>query len=368
MYEMWEVGRPYLLLLLRQGDICVLLPKMPESLGEESGEKMRILVTGGAGFIGSHLVDYLIFEGHDVWVIDDLSGGFRENVNPQAHFVYNSINNAKVVDSLMGEMDIVFHLAAYAAEGLSHFIKHFNYENNLIGSINLINAAINNNVKRFVFTSSMAVYGTNQTPFSEDMIPNPEDSYGISKYAVEQELKISKEMFGLDYTIIRPHNVYGPRQNIGDPYRNVIGIFMNRIMQSKSPRIYGDGKQTRAFSYIDDIIPCLAKSAFQENTKGEIINLGAAEPVTINKLAEIVLGAMDSKLKPIHTPKRYEVKHAYCTTEKSEKFLGYKTTFHLEEGIKRMADWAKQAGARRSKFWETFEVKKNLPEFWRDFG
>lgn len=329
---------------------------------------MRILVTGGAGFIGSHLTDWLIKEGHEVTVLDDLSGGFFENVNKDAKFVGSSINNIEYVNYLMKDTDIVFHLAAYAAEGLSHFIKHFNYENNLIGSINLINAAINNNVKRFVFTSSMAVVGTNKPPFDEEVIPNPEDSYGISKYAVEQELRISKEMFGLDYTIIRPHNIFGIRQNIGDPYRNVIGIFMNRIMQNRRPRIYGDGKQTRAFSYIDDIIPCLARSAFQENTKGEIINLGAAEPITINRLAEIVLDAMGSKLKPIHTPKRYEVKHAYCTTEKSEKLLGFKTTVSLEEGIKRMADWAKKTGARKSKFWETFEVKKNLPEFWRDFG
>lgn len=329
---------------------------------------MKILVTGGAGFIGSHLTDYLIKEGHEVTVLDDLSGGFYENVNRKARFIQGSINDKELVNHLMQDIDVVFHLAAYAAEGLSHFIKHFNYENNLIGSINLINAAINNDVKRFIFTSSMAVVGTNKPPFDEEVIPNPEDSYGIAKYAVEQELRISKEMFGLDYTIIRPHNVYGPRQNIGDPYRNVIGIFMNRIMQGKPPRIYGDGKQTRAFSYIDDIIPCLARSAFQENTKGEIINLGAAEPITINTLAEIVLDAMDSKLKPIHTQKRYEVKHAYCTTDKSERLLGYKTTVHLEEGIKRMADWAKKVGARKSKFWESFEVGKNLPEFWRDFG
>ena len=329
---------------------------------------MKILISGGAGFIGSHLVDYLVKEKHDVTILDDLSGGFRENVNPNATFIRGSINDRELVNHLMEDTEIVYHLAAYAAEGLSHFIKHFNYENNLIGSINLINAAINNNVKRFVFTSSMAVYGTNQTPFSESMIPNPEDSYGIAKYAVEQELRISKEMFGLDYTIIRPHNCYGIRQSIGDPYRNVIGIFMNRIMQNRQPRIYGDGRQTRAFSYIDDITPCLARSAFQENTKGEIINLGAAEPVTINKLAEIVLDAMGSKLKPMHTPKRYEVKHAYCTTEKSEKLLGYRTTVHLEEGIRRMADWAKETGVKKSKFWEKYEVNKNLPEFWRDFG
>jgi UDP-glucose 4-epimerase len=271
------------------------------------------------------------------------------------------------VNKAVEGVGIVYHLAAYAAEGLSHFIKHFNYENNLVGSVNLINAAINNGVKRFVFTSSMAVYGTNQTPFDESFTPNPEDSYGISKYAVERELAISREMFGLKYTIIRPHNVYGVRQNIGDPYRNVIGIFMNRIMQGKPPRIYGDGEQTRAFSYVDDVIACLSKAAFTKAAEGQIINVGAAEPTTINRLAEIVLKAMHSNLKPIHTPPRYEVRHAFCAIKKSEEILGYKSTVHLEEGIQKMADWAERIGPRKSKFWEKLEVEKNLPAFWRDF-
>src|SRR3990172_6815728 len=201
----------------------------------------RVLLTGGAGFIGSHIVDHLIAQGHDVTVIDDLSGGFERNVNSQAEFVKGSINDVKLVDRIVKGKDIVFHLAAYAAEGLSHFIKKFNYENNLIGSVNLINAAVRENIEKFLFTSSMAVYGTNQTPFSEDINPNPEDSYGVAKYATEKELKISHELFGLKYVIIRPHNVYGERQNIGDPYRNVIGIFMNRIMKGLPPLIYGDG-------------------------------------------------------------------------------------------------------------------------------
>ncbi|NYZ75680.1 NAD-dependent epimerase/dehydratase family protein [Candidatus Micrarchaeota archaeon] len=326
---------------------------------------MKILVTGGAGFMGSHLVDYLINEGNEVTVLDDLSGGFKDNVNKQATFMKGSINDVELVNKAVDEVDVIFHLAAYAAEGLSHFIKHFNYENNLIGSINLINAAINNNVKRFVFTSSMAVYGTNQTPFDESLTPNPEDSYGISKYAVERELAITHELFGMKYVIIRPHNVYGVRQNIGDPYRNVIGIFMNRIMQGKPPRIYGDGEQTRAFSYIDDIVPCLAKSAFIRAAEGQIINLGAAEPTNINDLAEMVLRAMGSNLKSIHTPPRHEVKHAFCTIKKSEEILGYKTKVHLMEGIQKMAEWAKRVGPRKSKVWEKYEVEKNLPSFWK---
>jgi len=328
---------------------------------------MRSLVTGGAGFIGSHVVDYLIDElGHEVVVIDDLSGGFRENVNKNATFIKGSINDIKLVNKNMKNIDVVYHIAAYAAEGLSHFIKNFNYNNNLVGSVNLINAAINENVEKFLFTSSMAVYGTNQTPFKEEFTPSPEDSYGISKYAVERELAISRELFGLRYVIMRPHNVYGIRQNIGDPYRNVIGIFMNRIMQGKPPRIYGDGEQTRAFSYVSDIVPCIAKAAFTKKAESEVINIGAAEPCSINKLAGIVLKAMDSKLKPVHMPPRHEVKYAYCSIDKSVRILGYKTTIDVEEGIGIVAEWAKKVGPRKSKVWKNLEIEKNLPVFWRD--
>src|SRR5437879_2242034 len=178
-----------------------------------------ILVTGGAGFLGSHVVDSLIKSGSEVIVLDDLSGGFLDNVHPGAHFVEGSILDHHLVDSIFTEYEVryVYHLAAYAAEGLSHFIKRFNYQNNLIGSVNLINCAINHNVECFVFTSSIAVYGSTQLPMSEELIPQPEDSYGIAKFTVEQELNASHQMFGLKYVIYRPHNIYGERQNIGDP-------------------------------------------------------------------------------------------------------------------------------------------------------
>lgn len=190
---------------------------------------MAILVTGGAGFIGSHIVNDLLTMGKTVIVLDDLSGGFKENVNPSAVFIEGLINDIQLIDRIfhLYKIEYIYHLAAYAAEGLSHFIKRFNYENNLIGSVNLINAAVNHNVKCFVFTSSIAVYGAGQLPMSEEMVPNPEDSYGIAKFAVEQELRTSRHIFGLNYIIFRPHNVYGEFQNIGDKYRNVVGILMN---------------------------------------------------------------------------------------------------------------------------------------------
>ncbi|MEW6356208.1 MAG: NAD-dependent epimerase/dehydratase family protein [Planctomycetota bacterium] len=324
----------------------------------------KILVTGGAGFIGSHVTDILVKEGHDVRSLDDLSGGFRDNVNPKAEFIEASITDPDAVEDAVRGVEIIYHLAAYAAEGLSHFIKRFNYENNLMGSVNLINSAVNNNVKVFLFTSSMAVYGTNVTPMEESLTPNPEDSYGIAKYAVEKELQVSKELFGLEYVIIRPHNVYGERQNIGDKYRNVIGIFMNQIMQGKPPTIFGDGKQTRAFSYIGDVAPCVARAPFTPAALGQIINVGAAEHYSINQLAEEVVRAMRSDIDPVHLEPRFEVKHAFCTTTKSEKILGYKTTVSLQEGIRRMAEWAKKKGPQPQKKWDSYEVTKNIPSFW----
>ena len=223
---------------------------------------MRSLVTGGAGFMGSHVAEHLLKEGHEVVILDDLSGGFVDNIPKGAKFVKGSITNKGLIDHLFQEykFDYVFHLAAYAAEGLSHFIRTFNYDNNLMGSMNLINASIHHEIKCFVFTSSIAVYGSAQNPMTEDLSPQPEDPYGIAKAAVEQDLKVAHEMFGLNHIIFRPHNVYGEKQNIGDKYRNVIGIFMNRIMQGEPMAIFGDGDQSRAFTHIDDVAPIIAKS------------------------------------------------------------------------------------------------------------
>ncbi len=215
----------------------------------------KVLVTGGAGFIGSHVVEDLVTMGYHVVALDDLSGGFERNIAKGVKFVKLDICDYKSLAELfeIEKFDYIFHLAAYAAEGLSHFIRRFNYNNNLLGSVNLINLSVIYKVKRFVFTSSIAVYGSNQLPFSEGTVPQPEDPYGIAKYAVELDLRAAHEMFGLDYTIFRPHNVYGERQNIADKYRNVIGIFMNNILVGKELPIFGDGNQTRAFTYIKNV-------------------------------------------------------------------------------------------------------------------
>lgn len=328
---------------------------------------MKALLTGGAGFMGSHIAEELLKRKVEVVILDDLSGGFVENVPEGAEFVEGSILDAELINSLFKKhhFDYVYHLAAYAAEGLSHFIKHFNYQNNLIGSVNLINASVNFEVKCFVFTSSIAVYGKNQLPMTEDLTPAPEDPYGIAKYAVEQELKVSHEMFGLNYIIFRPHNVYGERQNIGDKYRNVIGIFMNQIMQGKPITIFGDGEQTRAFSYIKDISPIITNSVFNPNCYGYVFNVGADEVYTVNQLTKEVFEAMGRETGIIYLKERKEVKHAYSDHNKVKQFFGEHSRTSLNKGLMRMAEWAKKIGIRMSKKFDKIEVEKNIPESWR---
>lgn len=328
----------------------------------------KVLVTGGAGFIGSHVVDELLKLGFEVIVLDDLSGGFRDNVNPGAVFIQGSVTDAALVDSIFKEHRVryVFHLAAYAAEGLSHFIKRFNYTNNLIGSVNLINAAVNHGVECFVFTSSIAVYGANQLPMTEDLTPVPEDPYGIAKLAVEQELRVTHEMFGMDYIVFRPHNVYGERQNIGDRYRNVIGIFMNQIMQGKPMTIFGDGTQTRAFTHVADVAPIIASSITVPGARNQIFNIGADTPYSVNELAREVARAMGVEAQIRYLPERKEVKHAYCSHEKVARVFGYRARVTLQDGLARMAAWAKRVGPRRSKPFAGIEIPKNLPSVWTE--
>ncbi len=329
---------------------------------------MAILVTGGAGFIGSHIVNDLIKTGERVVVLDDLSGGFRENVNDKATFIKGSITNVELVNRIFQEhrIEYVFHLAAYAAEGLSHFIKRFNYENNLIGSINLINASVNHGTTCFIFTSSIAVYGPGQLPMHEEMPPTPEDSYGIAKLAVEQELRATHNMFGLDYIIFRPHNVYGEHQNIGDKYRNVVGIFMNQIMQGKPLTVFGDGTQTRAFSYIRDVSPVIAESIRVPEARNQIFNIGADDVFTVNELAEAVCREFEVTQQIQHLPARKEVIHAYSDHAKVRRVFGQRVSHSLNEGIHAMANWAKHVGSRQSQKFSNIEIAKNLPPSWTE--
>ena len=323
----------------------------------------------GAGFLGAHVTRALLDAGRDVVMLDDLSGGFADNVDPRARMVTGSIVDHDAVDALFAaeRFEHVFHVAAYAAEGLSPFIKRFNYTNNVIGSVNLINAAVNFGSDCFVFTSSIAVYGAGQVPLRESTTPTPEDSYGIAKYAVEQELAVSHEMFGLDYVVFRPHNVYGELQNIGDRYRNVLGIFINQIMRGEPLSIFGDGEQTRAFSYVGDIVPAIAAAPETPGTRGEVFNVGADTPYSINTLADVVRRAMGAPDHPVrHLPSRNEVVDAFSDHSKVQAVFGDPGSTSLEEGVERMVRWAREAGAREPSRFSAIEITKNLPSIWAE--
>jgi len=324
------------------------------------------LVTGGAGFIGSHVAKHCLAKGHKVVVLDDLSGGFEDHIPAGVIFIKGSITDEALIRDLFNEyrFDYVYHLAAYAAEGLSHFIRRFNYNNNLIGSINLINESVRHKVKCFVFTSSIAVYGKGQLPMTEEMTPVPEDPYGVSKYAVELDLKAAHEMFGLNYVIFRPHNVYGENQNIGDKYRNVIGIFMNQIMQGKQLTIFGDGSQTRAFSYIDDVAVPIANSAELKAAYNQVFNIGADKPYTVKELAHVVSAEFGVEANIKFLAARNEVLHAYSDHTKAHAVFGAGSGVDLKEGISRMAAWAKEVGARQSQEFGNIEISEKLPEGW----
>lgn len=332
--------------------------------------KKCVLVTGAAGFMGSHLVREL--QKHpeiEVVALDDLSGGFEDNIPEGVPFIKGSITDEELVAEIFERyaFTYVYHLAAYAAEGLSHFIRKFNYTNNMIGSSLLVNASVKHKVKCFVFTSSIAVYGAGQVPMTEAMIPQPEDPYGIAKYAVEMDLKAAHEMFGLNYVIFRPHNVYGEFQNIGDRYRNVVGIFMNRILQDQPMPVFGDGEQVRAFSYVGDIVGPLARSAWEEKAYGGTFNVGADTPYTVNRLAAAIAGAMGVPGHPVvHLPPRNEVKVAYSDHTAVNAVFGKGEETPLETGLERMVAWVRKHGARRSQSFSNIEIMDNLPPSWLD--
>lgn len=322
-----------------------------------------VLVTGGAGFIGSHIVDELLRKGYSVVVLDDLSGGSIENVPYGATFAKGSVLDNVLLDQLFAahRFEYVFHLAAYAAEGLSHFIKRFVYSNNLIGSVNLINLSVMHGIKCFVFSSSIAVYGAGQLPLTEDMTPQPEDSYGISKFAVELELAASRRIFGLDYIIFRPHNVYGERQNIADAHRNVVGIFMNQIMLGRPVTIYGDGTQTRAFSHVSDVAPIMADSIDNLQAYNRVFNIGADKPFTILELLQVIASEMAVKPEATFLQERHEVQHAVSSHNRLREVFNVPEPLPLTTGIRRMAVWAKSIGPRQPRTFDCLEITKNLP-------
>ena len=324
---------------------------------------MKILVTGAAGLLGSRFVDWILENKPTAQIVglDDLSGGYVENT-PKNHPRYTFVM-MDAADSRVGELfeknsfDYVVHFAAYAAECVSPFIRKFNYNNNLIATANLINFSIKYGIKRFLFTSSMAVYGgNNNPPFSEDLVPYPNDPYGIAKYACEMDLRVAGEQHGLDWVILRPHNVYGQKQNLWDSYRNVIGIWMWKHMNGLPLSIYGDGEQKRAFSYINDSLEPMWTALVDLKTSKQIINIGGIHEYSINETAKTLVEVMGGgEIK--YFPPRHEVKYAWSTWDKSVDLLGFAHKTSLFDGMMDMWLWA-QAQPHRSRFiWSEYEIE-----------
>ena len=340
---------------------------------------MKIMITGIAGLMGSRLADWILENTkHEVVGIDDLSGGYRSNINKKAKFYHFDLAKNRAVSGTTysttegtynlklifkkEKPDIVYHFAAYAAEGLSPFIRRYNYTNNVISTANVINECIRTNVDRLVFTSSMAVYGENEPPFDEDYIPAPKDPYGVAKLACEMDIQIAGEQHGLDWCILRPHNVYGRNQNIWDRYRNVLGIWMYQHLNHQPFLIFGDGNQRRAFSYIDDNLEPMWKAGVDVRASKQIINLGSAVAITIkeaaNALSHIVGGA-----EIVHLEPRHEVHQAFSTHKKSELLLDFMDTTSYFEGLAKMWDWAKTQPKRKRKDMK-YEIAKGLYSYW----
>lgn len=330
---------------------------------------MKVLITGVAGLLGSRLADYIIENHPEVHVVgmDDLSGGYKTNVNSKVEFwqmdlVTHPIENAFDVH----KFDYVFHLAAYAAEGLSPFIREYNYKNNLVATARVINNCINHDVKRLVFTSTLAVYGHGYGGiFDEKQVPAPIDPYGVAKYGCEMDIQIAGEQHGLDWCIIRPHNVYGRKQNIWDKYRNVLGIWMYQHMIGEPMTIFGDGEQTRAFSCIDDIVEPLWNAAIRPEASKEIINLGGVDEWAINE-ANILLQEVVGGSKVQYREARHEVKHSIPTWQKSIDILGFKHKTGLYDGLLDMWNWAKEQPMRDRFVWDNYEVEKGIYSFWKE--
>lgn len=309
---------------------------------------MKIFITGVAGFLGSHLADRMIELGHTVVGNDNMLGGYIENINPEVEFHRVDCCDYEAMVNIMRGCDVVCHAAATAHEGFSLYSPHFITTNIYGASVSTITAAIKVGVKKFVYCSSMARYGNLPIPFVETQIPQPVDPYGIAKVAGEDTLKCLAELHGMDWVIAIPHNVIGPRQKYDDPFRNVISIMVNRILQGKPPIVYGDGSQMRCFSYVDDCVFCLEKMMLDPEIKNDIFNIGPDEEfISIADIATMISDMLYWNGGVINYPDRpREIKYAHCDSTKAREILNYRTTTTLHQGIRNTIDYIIQRGVR----------------------
>lgn len=330
---------------------------------------MKIFITGIAGFLGSHLAKRMIKLGHEVSGNDTLILGEKKNLNKEITFYNTDCCDYEKMNSLLKNIDIVYHCAATAHEGLSVFSPNFITKNIFQASVSVITASISNKVNRFVYCSSMARYGNQKAPFNEEMPTKPVDPYGIAKVAAEEILILLSKIHGMEYNIAIPHNIVGPFQKYDDPFRNVMSIFINRNLQNLPSIIYGNGEQTRCFSDIDDVIFCLEKLALDKIIKNDIFNIGPDEnPITINKLAEIVANQTGFNQKPIYVKDRpQEVKIATCNADKARKFLNYKTQVTIEKSIEKSIKFIKERGLKKFEYNLPLEiVNEKTPLTWKN--
>ena len=331
---------------------------------------MKVLITGVAGFMGSHLADAFLAKGYDVIGIDNLLGGYEENVPSGVDFHNIDLDNLELIQPLFEDVDLVVHTACTAYEGLSVFSPSLVVRNTMQIATNIMSACVRANVKKIVHLSSMARYGTQEVvPFVESMVPKPQDPYGIAKYGAELMIKNIADTHGLNYVILVPHNIIGPRQKFDDPYRNVASIMINRMLQGKQPIIYGNGEQKRCFSFMQDVTDPLMIACETDVAHGRIVNIGPDEEfVTINELAYKLSIILDFKLEPIYMPGRpQEVFHANCSANLAREILNYKTTTSLEAGLIELVNWIKSKGAREFNYHLPLEfVTDKTPKTWTD--
>jgi len=310
---------------------------------------MHIFITGVAGFLGSNLADFYLKKGFRVSGCDNLIGGSLENVETGVSFYKGDCENLEFMKQVTKDnVDVICHAAAFAHEGLSSISPTLICNNNVTGSTAVFTAGIINNVKRIVYCSSMARYGDVKIPYKEEYNLNPVDPYGVSKVAAERILKILCNTHGVEYNIAVPHNIIGPKQKYDDPYRNVVSIMSNLMLQDRSPMIYGDGEQTRCFSDIDDCIYCLDKLITDKNILSETVNIGPdEEAISINEIFKKLANKIQFNKEPTYFADRpNEVKNAFCSSDKARKLLNYRTTVSLDESIDKVIDYIKKAGTK----------------------